>query len=213
MKKLIFDFDGTLVDSMQGWADFIFDHLDNLHISYPEDIIKIVSPLGTRGAANYLIDLGVDSTVDDLLELMDSFALDEYTYRVPAKAHVIDKLKELKNAGYSLNILTACNHNLLDPCLKRLGIYDAFDNIWSCEEDLSMSKKEVELYTLVSKKLDSVCENCVFFDDNIGALTTAKESRMITVGVFDATSDDLIDEIKSITDKYIYDFSELNTEI
>lgn len=213
MKKLIFDFDGTLVDSMQGWADFIFDHLDNLHISYPDDIIKIVSPLGTRGAANYLIDLGVDSTVDDLLELMDSFALDEYTYRVPAKAHVIDKLKELKNAGYSLNILTACNHNLLDPCLKRLGIYDAFDNIWSCEEDLSMSKKEVELYTLVSKKLDSVCENCVFFDDNIGALTTAKESGMITVGVFDATSDDLIDEIKSITDKYIYDFSELNTEI
>ncbi|MBQ8565952.1 MAG: HAD-IA family hydrolase [Clostridia bacterium] len=213
MKKLIFDFDGTLVDSMQGWADFIFDHLDNLHISYPDDIIKIVSPLGTRGAANYLIDLGVDSTVDDLLELMDSFALDEYTYRVPAKAHVIDKLKELKNAGYSLNILTACNHNLLDPCLKRLGIYDAFDNIWSCEEDLSMSKKEVELYTLVSKKLDSVCENCVFFDDNIGALTTAKKSGMITVGVFDATSDDLIDEIKSITDKYIYDFSELNTEI
>ena len=213
MKKLIFDFDGTLVDSMQGWADFIFDHLDNLHISYPDDIIKIVSPLGTRGAANYLIDLGVDSTMDDLLELMDSFALDEYTYRVPAKAHVIDKLKELKNAGYSLNILTACNHNLLDPCLKRLGIYDAFDNIWSCEEDLSMSKKEVELYTLVSKKLDSVCENCVFFDDNIGALTTAKESGMITVGVFDATSDDLIDEIKSITDKYIYDFSELNTEI
>ena len=213
MKKLIFDFDGTLVDSMQGWADFIFDHLDNLHISYPDDIIKIVSPLGTRGAANYLIDLGVDSTVDDLLELMDSFALDEYTYRVPAKAHVIDKLKELKNAGYSLNILTACNHNLLDPCLKRLGIYDAFDNIWSCEEDLSMSKKEVELYTLVSKKLDSVCENCVFFDDNIGALTTAKESGMITVGVFDATSDDLIDEIKSITDRYIYDFSELNTEI
>ena len=213
MKKLIFDFDGTLVDSMQGWADFIFDHLDNLHISYPDDIIKIVSPLGTRGAANYLIDLGVDSTVDDLLELMDSFALDEYTYRVPAKAHVIDKLKELKNAGYSLNILTACNHNLLDPCLKRLGIYDAFDNIWSCEEDISMSKKEVELYTLVSKKLDSVCENCVFFDDNIGALTTAKESGMITVGVFDATSDDLIDEIKSITDKYIYEFSELNTEI
>ena len=213
MKKLVFDFDGTLVDSMQGWADFIFDHLDNLHINYPDDIIKIVSPLGTRGAANYLIDLGVDSMVDDLLELMDSFALDEYTYRVPAKAHVIDKLEELKNAGYSLNILTACNHNLLDPCLKRLGIYDAFDNIWSCEEDLSMSKKEVELYTLVSKKLDSVCENCVFFDDNIGALTTAKESGMITVGVFDATSDDLIDEIKSITDKYIYDFSELNTEI
>ena len=213
MKKLIFDFDGTLVDSMQGWANFIFGHLDKLHINYPDNIIKIVSPLGTRGAANYLIELGVDSTVDDLLELMDSFALDEYTYRVPAKDHVIDKLHELKKVGYSLNILTACNHNLLDPCLKRLGIFDTFDNIWSCEEDFSMSKKEVALYTLVSKKLDSVCENCVFFDDNIGALTTAKQSGMVTVGVFDATSDDLIDEIKSITDNYIFNFSELGAEI
>ena len=213
MKKLIFDFDGTLVDSMQGWASFIFDHLDKLHISYPEDIIKIVSPLGTRGAAKYLIELGVDATVEELLDLMDSFALDEYTYRVPAKSYVIDKLMELKNAGYSLNILTACNHNLLDPCLKRLGIYNMFDNIWSCEEDLSMSKREEKLYSLVSEKLDTVCENCVFFDDNIGALTTAKESGMITVGVFDATSDDLIDEIKNITNKYLYDFSELDINI
>ena len=213
MKKLIFDFDGTLVDSMQGWADFIFDHLNRLNIKYPDDIIKIVSPLGTRGAAKYLIELGVNATVDELLELMDSFALDEYTYRVPAKAYVVDKLTELKNAGYSLNILTACNHNLLDPCLKRLGIYDLFDNIWSCEEDLAMSKRAVELYTLVSQKLDTVCGNCVFFDDNIGALFTAKQAGMITVGVYDATSEEYIDEIKSITDNYVYDFAEINTNI
>ncbi len=213
MKRLIFDFDGTLVDSMQGWADFILNHLNKLNINYPEDIIKIVSPLGTRGAAKYLIELGVDSTVDELLLLMDNFALDEYTYKVPAKAYVIEKLNELKEKGYSLNILTACNHNLLDPCLKRLGIYDMVDNIWSCEEDLSMSKRTVELYTLVSEKLGTVCGNCVFFDDNIGALSTAKEAGMITVGVFDNTSEDCIGEIKSITDNYIYNFSQINTDM
>ena len=209
MKKLIFDFDGTLVDSMPVWANFILNRLDELNVSYPDDIIKIVSPLGTRGAAEYLIELGVDATVDELLSMMDGFALREYTYNIPAKEGVETKLRELKDAGYSLNILTACNHNLLDPCLKRLGIYELFDNIWSCEEDMGMNKKNGEIYRLVSSKLNTVCENCVFFDDNIGALSTAHREGMITVGVYDATSEDTIGEMKSISNMYIYSFSEL----
>ncbi len=209
MKKLIFDFDGTLVDSMPVWAKFILDKLDEMGICYPDDIIKIVSPLGTRGASEYLIELGVDATVDTLLSMMDDFALYEYTYNIPAKEGVENKLKELKEKGYSLNILTACNHNLLDPCLKRLGLYEFFDNIWACEEDLGMNKKNTETYRLVSSKLYTVCENCVFFDDNIGALSTAHTAGMITVGVYDATSEDIIEEMKSVSDKYIYSFNEL----
>ena len=209
MKRLIFDFDGTLVDSMPVWANFILDKLDEMGICYPDDIIKTVSPLGTRGAAEYLIMLGVDATVDALLSMMDDFALHEYKNNIPAKDGVEAKLTELKNKGYSLNILTACNHNLLDPCLKRLGLYGLFDNIWSCEEDMGMNKKTTDIYRIVSSKLGTVCENCVFFDDNIGALNAAYEAGMITVGVYDETSCDIVDEMKAVSHKYIYSFNEL----
>ncbi len=209
MRRLIFDFDGTLVDSMPVWANFILDKLDEMGICYPDDIIKTVSPLGTRGAAEYLIMLGVDATVDGLLSMMDDFALYEYTNNIPAKEGVKNKLKELKEKGYSLNILTACNHNLLEPCLKRLGLYGLFDNIWSCEEDIGMNKKTTDIYRIVSSKLGTVCENCVFFDDNIGALTAAHKAGMITVGVYDETSCDIVDEMKAISHKYIYSFNEL----
>ena len=209
MKKYIFDFDGTLVDSMPVWSDFILSYLDEIGVAYPADIIKTVSPLGTRGAAEYIISLGVDETVEGLLDMMDSFAMREYTHNIPAKEGVAKALCSLKEQGASLNILTACNHNLLDPCLKRLGLYDLFDNIWSCEEDLCMNKKNVEVYRLVSSKLGTVCKNCVFFDDNIGALTTAHSAGMETVGVYDATSSDYVDEIKSVTDRYICTFDEI----
>ncbi|MBR7101234.1 MAG: HAD family phosphatase [Clostridia bacterium] len=209
MKKLIFDFDGTLVDSMPVWAEFILKKLDELGVDYPDDIIKTVSPLGTKGAAQYLIDIGVNASVDELLSMMDDFALYEYTNNIPAKDGVINKLTEWKGQGYSLNILTACNHNLLDPCLKRLGIYELFDNIWSCEEDMGMNKKNTDVYRMVSEKLNTVCENCVFFDDNIGALSMAHNAGMITVGVYDATSDDAVSEMKAIGNKYIYSFREL----
>jgi HAD superfamily hydrolase (TIGR01509 family) len=208
MKKLIFDFDGTLVDSMQGWANFIFGHLDKLHINYPDNIIKIVSPLGTRGAANYLIELGVDSTVDDLLELMDSFALDEYTYRVPAKDHVIDKLHELKKVGYSLNILTACNHNLLDPCLKRLGIFDIFDNVWS-SDDFGTGKADPKIYRLAAQRLGKTVDEVIFVDDNLGADKTAKSAGMTVYGIYDESSKDYVEDMKAATDAYLYTFEEI----
>ena len=157
MKKYIFDFDGTLVDSMPVWADFILDHLRKLDIEYPPDIIKIVSPLGTRGAAEYLISLGVDSTADDLVQLMDDFAMNEYEHNIPAKPYVIEKLTELKEKGHSLNIFTACRHNLLDVCLKRLGIFNMFDHIISCEEDMGVNKKNVDAYVKIATKLGTVC--------------------------------------------------------
>ena len=59
---------------------------------------------------------------------------DDYTHRVPAKEHVIDVLRQLKARGDDLNVLTASPHSALDPCLKRLGIYDLFTNVWSCED-------------------------------------------------------------------------------
>ena len=72
-----------------------------------------------------------------------------------------------------------------------------------------MNKKNTDIYRIVSSKLNTVCENCVFFDDNIGALSTAHMAGMITVGVYDATSEDVVSEMKSIGDKYIYSFYEL----
>ncbi len=46
MKNFIFDFDGTLVDSMKQWAGKMLYVLEKNGVSYPEDIIKIITPLG-----------------------------------------------------------------------------------------------------------------------------------------------------------------------
>lgn len=49
----IFDFDGTLVDSMQQWSGKMLHILDENNIAYPPDVIKIITPLGDRGTAEY----------------------------------------------------------------------------------------------------------------------------------------------------------------
>lgn len=46
-KKYLFDFDGVLVDSMPYWAGMMINILETAKVNYPEDIIKIITPLGT----------------------------------------------------------------------------------------------------------------------------------------------------------------------
>ncbi len=209
MKKLIFDFDGTLVDSMREWSGKMLYVLEKNGVDYPSDIIKTITPLGDRGSAEYFIShFGVGKTPEELIAEMDEFAIKEYTYNIPAKATVDATLRLLKSRGFSLNILTASPHRMLDVCLKRVGIYDLFDNVWSCD-DFGTTKSDVGIYHSVAQRLGTTAEDCVFFDDNIGALRVASESGMTVVGVYDDSSADYESDIRSISSVYVYTLDEI----
>ncbi len=209
MEKLIFDFDGTLVDSMREWAGKMLNVLHNYSIDYPNDIIKTITPLGDRGTAEYFIkEFGIDATPSELIAMMNEYAIKEYTYNIPLKDTVADTLQILKKQGYSLNVLTASPHKMLDVCLKRVGIYELFDNVWSCD-DFGTTKGDVQIYRSVAKCLGTSVDNCIFLDDNINALRVAKQSGMSVVGVYDSSSDDMQKEIAQLSDAYIYKMREL----
>ncbi len=204
----LFDFDGTLVDSMPTFASTMIRILDENNIAYGEDIVKIITPLGYKGTAEYFISLGLDKPIDEIMTLMNSYSLYEYENTIMAKRNVAETLKSLRENGASLNVLTASPHIMLDPCLKRLGLYDVFDNVWSCD-DFGTSKADPEIYKMAAEKLGkSVCE-VLFLDDNYNANKVAKSAGVATCGVYDASSEEYVDEIKGVADYYIYDFSEL----
>lgn len=205
----LFDFDGTLVDSMPHYVATMLRILEENRISYPDDIVRIITPLGAGGAARYFIEqLGLNMEVDQVRELMGKYILDAYVHTIPAKPHVIAALKELKQRGASLNVLTASPHVVLDPCLKRLGLWELFDNIWSCE-DFDTTKTDPEIYRRAARRLNTTVEKVLFLDDNYHADKAAKTAGMLVCGVYDATSDNDAEEIKAVSDFYISDFTQL----
>lgn len=204
----LFDFDGTLVDSMPTYASLMLRILDENSISYGDDIVKIITPLGYHGTAEYFIKLGLNKSKEELVATMNAYAIEEYTHNISAKENVIDVLKKLKEKGADLNVLTASPHSMLDVCLKRLGIYDIFTNVWSCD-DFNTTKANPDIYKLVAEKLGKPISEILFLDDNYNADKTAKQAGMSVCGVYDSFSDEYVSDIKNITDHYIYDFSEL----
>lgn len=97
---------------------------------------------------------------------------------------------------------------MLDPCLKRLEIYDLFANVWSCD-DFSTTKADPQIYIKVAEKIGQPIENILFLDDNYNADKTAKSAGMSVCGVFDESSAEYVDDIKNVADHYIYNFDEL----
>lgn len=207
-KTYLFDFDGTLVDSMPTYISLMLGILDDSGVSYGDDIIKIITPLGLRGTAEYFRTLGVTLTVEDMVARMGAEALDAYSNRIPAKATVPETLRKLKEGGASLNVLTASPHQTLDPCLKRLGLWELFDHVWSCE-DFSTTKADPNIYVMAAKELGCAVEDVVFIDDNFNAVNTAKQAGMQAWGIYDDSSADMVEVMKAHFDRYLMTLSEL----
>ena len=208
-KYYLFDFDGTLVNSMPTFVSALLRILDENGISYDSNIIKVITPLGLSGTAEYYINhMGVKMPKEQLMGVMMEYMTDAYFHTIPVKANVPEVLKTLKAQGASLNVLTASPHTTLDACLKRLGMWELFDNVWSCD-DFNTTKADPQIYVRAAEKMNTTVEKVLFLDDNLNADLTAKAAGMQVCGVYDDSSKDYVEQMKAANDYYIYDFQEL----
>lgn len=208
-KVCIFDFDGTLVDSMPSWSAKMLNILKKTNTPYPADVVRRITVLGDMGTAKYFRDeLHVPLSTREMLVMMDEYALPKYRDENPLKDGVRDYLAGLRERGASLAVLTASPHKMVDPCLTRLGIFGWFDHVWTCE-DFGKVKSDPTIYLDAAACFGIEPSDAVFFDDNIGAVKTAASAGMRTVGVYDATGEGFIDEMRAAADYYVYNFGEL----
>ncbi len=208
-KTYVFDFDGTLVDSMPSYIGVMLRILDEEGVRHPDTIVKTITPLGYGGTADYYRDtLGISLPREELIARMSAYATEAYEKKIVLKEGVLETLHALKERGASLNVLTASPHSMLDVCLRRVGVYDIFDNVWSCE-DFATTKANPDIYRQVAEKLDTGVGDYIFVDDNIDAVRTARSAGVHTFGIYDASGEEFVDEMRSVAHRYLMRFSDL----
>lgn len=198
-KHFLFDFDGVLVDSMPVWAGTYVQMLEEHGVPVPEGFVRRITPLGNAGAARCAMEAGLQMTEEEILRCaMERFDY-EYGHHVPLKSNVAQTLSGLVAAGNSVHVLTGSSHRYVDPCLKRHGVFDLFENIWSVD-DFPYTKAQTEIYLEAAHRLGVPIGQCLFFDDNYVAVSTAVKAGMPAVAVYDASSADYADRMRAVAD-------------
>ena len=210
MKKIcVFDLDGTLVDSMPSFTRGILKIADDAGLTYDGELIKILTPLGyTKSAEYYVRELGVPDTVENIVHRIEENLLYEYTNNIVTKPGVVEYLTRLHAEGARLFVLTASPHLVTDVCLKKNGIWELFEQVWSVE-DFGLSKSDTPLFFEVAKRIGCERGDVHYFDDSLIALANAKRSDYRTYAVYDAQTPDEVERMKREHDVFVASFCDL----
>lgn len=204
----IFDLDGTLLDSMDVWERINMMFLQRRNLPVPSDYVTEICARSFEEAAQYSIDLfGLSETVPDIIEEWNSMAVYEYAHNVTLLPDALDYLLKLKSFGVKLAVATGLPGKIFRPCLEHNSILDLFDALCSTDE-VKRGKEFPDVFELAAKKVQTVPERCIVFDDILPAVKSAKCARMIVCGVYDKYSAQHRTEIEHLADYYIRNFKE-----
>ena len=213
IKCAIFDVDGTLLDSMGMWDSITYEYADYKNIYAPENLSKRMNSLSLTGCAELYKELGAEGTVEEIAMEIVEMARERYRTVIPEKKGAKEFIEKLKNKGVLIAIATASDIGGLMPALKRVGIWDYIDFAVSCE-DIGKSKSEPDVYLKCIERFSVDIGDAVIFEDALYASNTAKKAGFKLI-VMDENCHSEKDkaELKKLSDRYIYDFTELNKEL
>ena len=134
-KAVIFDLDGTLIDSMWVWEKIDEAFLANYGITPPRDMDEALEGKSFTETAIYFKErFQIPESVDEIKAAWNDLAWDFYTQQVPLKEGVKNFLNYLKHHHIKIGIATSNNMPLVQAVLAQLEISRYFDVVrTSCE--------------------------------------------------------------------------------
>ena len=209
IKAVIFDMDGTLIDSTGIWHEIDKEFFAKRHMELPSDYAQHIVHLGLTQAAIYTKETyHLEESIQDIMKEWHDMSIDMYKYHVPLKDGALELLKLFKSNGIKMAIATANDEPLYRPCIDRLGIGGYFDEIADVNT-AKEGKQSAKIYLDLAKKMGSKPQNTLVLEDMPTCVKTAFKNGFVTVAVYDRASKDYDEEKKNNSHLFINDFYDL----
>ncbi|WP_058302954.1 HAD family hydrolase [Gorillibacterium timonense] len=174
LKAIVFDFDGTIIDTETAW----FVALRDIYKTYGVDLSLelysgcIGTSLHTFNPYEYLNthhNLGVDS--DELRKVVRARHT-ELMQEEKIRPGVREYLEQAKEAGLKIGLASSSDREWVERHLKQLGLYDFFDCIRTAN-DVEKVKPDPALYRKTLEGLGVSVDEAVAIEDSPNGMRAA----------------------------------------
>ena len=213
IEALIFDLDGTMIDSMRVWKDIDDDYIEKYQLVVPEDFHEGMEGLSYTETAEYFLKVfpTLPKTVEELKNEWYEMALYKYSHEMELKEGLEELIREVRTYGVRIGIATSNDRGLVEACLVGMGVSELVDTIsTSCE--VKKGKPAPDVYLKAANDLGVSPEKCLVFEDVPMGIMAGKNAGMKVCAVDDWFSAAQIQRKKELADYYINNYCEIKNQ-
>lgn len=208
-EAVIFDVDGTLIDSMGVWENVDRIYLARHGKEMPENLQKTLSGISIRQAADYFREvIGIDDPPEKMLADWNDLAFYEYRHEIQMKQGAARWLELIARRGLPMAVGTSNTRKLAMTALEAHGI-DHYFKVILTGEDVAKGKPDPYIYQLAASKLGVNPEKCLVFEDILEGIQAGMAAGMEVCAVYDDFSEYQTAEKKALAHYYINTFDDI----
>ncbi|GFO56716.1 haloacid dehalogenase [Geomonas sp. Red276] len=182
LKLLIFDLDGTLIDSLPDLTDAanrMREHFGLSPFTIP-DVRKLVGQ-GARSLVERALPGASDSQVEEGLEIFLAYNLAHIADKTRPYPGVAETLQALHDRGFTMALVSNKNVALCREVLAKLGLDRFFPTVLGADS-LPFRKPSPEPVLALVKKFELDPRECAMIGDSINDMAAGEGAGVITIG-------------------------------
>lgn len=206
---VLFDLDGTLVDSMWMWKEIDIEFLGRFGYDCPNDLERAIEGMSFSETAVYFKKrFSLPMTLDEIKACWIAMSIDKYRNEVALKPGALEFLKYCRENRIKTGIATSNGRDMVEAALESLEIGSYFQAVTTACE-VASGKPEPDIYLEVARRLSVDPSACLVFEDIPAGIMAGKRAGMTVLAVGDAFSKNLEPEKRALADGFIQDYFEL----